>query len=73
MRLKPDRTSKAKGWHITTAELAGWLVAYGLPIPDELEKTHVDTLPINGINGSDGITAQPEEQEAAPAMETFEL
>lgn len=65
MRLRAERTSKAKGWHISAADLVGWLVAYGLPIPEELEQTQVDTHYVNGTNGSDGITAQPDDQTVA--------
>jgi hypothetical protein len=56
MRLKPNRTAKLKGWAISGSDLAQWAKSYGVPLSADLEST---LLP-NGINGTDGTTAQPD-------------
>jgi hypothetical protein len=73
MRLKPDRTSKAKGWRMSEGDLLGWLVAYGLPIPEALQQREPDTLNVNGTDGMAGITASPAELATEPSREVFEL
>jgi hypothetical protein len=34
MRLRPDRTARAKGWKMTFGDLLGSLTAYGIELPE---------------------------------------
>jgi len=72
MRLRADRTAKRKGWRITVGDILGWLTAYGIEPPEEFANLQTAPLPINGIVGTNGTTAQLE-PETEPAREVFEL
>jgi len=58
MRWRAERTTRAKGWTITLAELQRWALAYGVAWPSELMADEGRPLPGNGIGSLNGITAQ---------------
>jgi hypothetical protein len=73
MRLKPDRTAKAKGWHMSIDELRRCVLAYGLSMPERLEEQRGAPDGANGSDGTDGTTARAADHAGDVETEVFEL
>ncbi len=57
MRLKAERTEKAKGWKMTMGDLLRWLTAYDIEFLEEFAELQSASLFINGSNGVTAVTA----------------
>ncbi len=68
MRLRPERTNKAKGWKMTVGDLLNWLTAYGIEPPEEFAELQMAHPSINGTNGT---TARPEPPAEIEPLEEF--